>query len=157
MEMINFGQQNFSLTDFIYSLSLMLVFLSFVMEGIRFFITDVQEMILPASTVNETVNVLHYKIPKLLQKLLLACAVCFSILVVRGMLSLPVTFVFNTPGYRAMFEMGIALGFLATGYSIAGPMIAKGITLRLLKKYKFSGLDVITDEEYMKLGKNTQC
>lgn len=132
----------------------MLVFLSFLMEGFRFFISGLQDMIIPSSVTNETVKVIRNKLPKWLGKLFLAILICFTIMVVRGMFGLPVTFRLNPIGYKAMFEMGIALGFLEIGYTLAGPLIAKGLTLRLLKKYKFSGIDVITDEEYMSLGKN---
>jgi hypothetical protein len=155
METININTINFNLTDFIFSLILMLIFLSFLMEGIRFYITDITEMIVPYSTSNETVKVLSYKTPKWLSKLILAVVIIITIIVVRGMFDMPLTFELSPAGYKAMFEMGIAMGFLTLGYTIAGPVIAKGITLRLLKKYKFSGIDVITDEEYMALGRNS--
>jgi hypothetical protein len=132
----------------------MIVFLSFFMEGIRFFFTSIREMILPASTQNDTVYVMSLKIPNWLEKTLLAAAIIISIVIVRGMLSQDVNFRLNVSGYRAMFEMGIAIGFLTLGYTIAGPMIARNLTLKILKKYKFSDMEVMTDEEYLALGKN---
>jgi hypothetical protein len=94
------------------------------------------------------------KIPNWLEKTLLAAAIIISIVIVRGMLSQDVNFRLNVSGYRAMFEMGIAIGFLTLGYTIAGPMIARNLTLKILKKYKFSDMEVMTDEEYLALGKN---
>jgi hypothetical protein len=154
MQPINVNNGSFDIMNFIFSLILMIVFLSFFMEGIRFFFTSIREMILPASTQNDTVYVMSLKIPNWLEKTLLAAAIIISIVIVRGMLSQDVNFRLNVSGYRAMFEMGIAIGFLTLGYTIAGPMIARNLTLKILKKYKFSDMEVMTDEEYLALGKN---
>jgi hypothetical protein len=156
MESISVNTVNFNLMDFTLTLTIMLVFLSFLMEAVRFFITDIQDMVLPTSTTNETIKVMVNKVPGWAVKLLLTAAIIFTIVVVRGTLGLELSFGFTQSGYRVLFEMGMALGFLTVGYTIAGPLIARNLTMKLMKKYKFSGIDVITDEEYMTIGKNKQ-
>ncbi|RPI19728.1 MAG: hypothetical protein EHM58_00550 [Ignavibacteriae bacterium] len=154
MQSINVNTGSFDIMNFIFSLILMIVFLSFFMEGIRFFFTSIQEMVQPTSKVNDTVYVMSLKIPGWIEKIFLALAIIASIIIVRGMLDLDVKFNLTAQGYRAMFEMGIAMGFLSLGYTLAGPLIARNLTLKILKKYKFSDIEVITGEEYLALGKN---
>ena len=156
MESISVNSVSFNVMDFAFTLIIMLVFLSFIMEAVRFFITDIQDMVLPTSVTNDTIKVMVNKVPSWTVKLLLTAAIIFTIIVVRGMFSLELSFSFTQAGYRVLFEMGLALGFLTLGYTIAGPLIARNLTMKLMKKYKFSGMDVITDEEYMTLGKNKQ-
>lgn len=151
------------------SLLLMIVFLSLIMEGVRYATTTAKQMVVPKSTDNSKVWVLKSWLPAGFYTGIQTLLIIGVIIAIRGAFG-AITFVnypFDQQEYLAMVEATAAFGFLALAYRVFGPMLAKKFTYsiiksKLQKSEKIGGGEIeidgdkipsiITQEEYMALG-----
>lgn len=159
------------LIDFFIGLVIMIIFLSLIMEGVRYLTTTAKKGYVPQSMTNEFVWVLTTKIPDWAFYAIQTAMIAGIIIIIRGAFGLVtwLTIPFDRGEYLALAEISAAFGFLALAYRIAGPMIARRIThslikSKVMKSEKIGGgeveLDsgekipaVISQEEYLAMGK----